>query len=66
MVLRRKKKKTTKRKKGKKKAFGGYSIAFAGRKETLENVFGKNPIAPSLMTKKLWAFVKKKGLGKKR
>lgn len=66
MVLRRKKKKTTKRKKGKKKAFGGYSIAFAGRKETLENVFGKKPIAPSLMTKKLWAFVKKKRLGKKR
>jgi hypothetical protein len=66
LVLRRKKKKTTKRKKGKKKAFGGYSIAFAGRKETLENVFGKKPIAPSLMTKKLWAFVKKKRLGKKR
>lgn len=45
-----------------KKAFGGYAISFAGRKETVEDVFGKNPIAPSEMTKKIWAFVKSKGL----
>jgi len=49
----------------KKKAFGGYSIKFAGRKETLEQVFGKTPIAPSQMTKKIWTFVKAKRLGNK-
>lgn len=54
------------KKKGAKKAFGGYSIAFAGRKETVEQLFGKKPIAPSAMTKKLWQFVKSKRLGKKR
>ena len=48
------------------KAFGGYSISFAGRKETLEKVFGKKAIAPSSMTKILWKFVKGKKLGKKR
>ena len=41
-----------------KKAFGGYKINFAGRTETLEHVFGKAPIGPSEMTKKIWAFVK--------
>ncbi len=45
-----------------KKAFGGYAIDFAGRKETVEEVFGKKPIAPSEMTKKIWAFVKSKNL----
>ena len=49
----------------KKKAFGGYTISFKGRKETLEQVFGKAPLAPSQMTKKLWSFVKKKRLAKK-
>ena len=49
----------------KKKAFGGYAIHFAGRKETLEQVFGKKPISPSQMTKKIWAVVKSKRLGKK-
>lgn len=63
-MAKKKKKKPAKR--GGKKAFGGYSISFAGRKETLEQVFGKAAIAPSMMTKKLWAFVKKKKLGKKR
>ena len=46
----------------KKAAFGGYAISFAGRKETVEQVFGKKPIAPSEMTKKIWAFVKSKSL----
>ena len=55
------KKKATKSK-GKKPAFGGYAISFAGRKETVEQVFGNNPIAPSEMTKKIWAFVKSKSL----
>ena len=45
-----------------KKAFGGYAISFAGRKETVEQVFGTKPIAPSEMTKKIWAFVKSKNL----
>lgn len=49
----------------KKKAFGGYTISFKGRKETLEQVFGKAPIAPSQMTKKIWAFVKSKKLAGK-
>lgn len=55
------KKKTTKSK-TKKAAFGGYAINFAGRKETVEQVFGKKPIPPSQMTKKIWAFVKAKKL----
>ena len=48
--------------KSKKAAFGGYAISFAGRSETVEQVFGKKPIAPSEMTKKIWAFVKSKSL----
>lgn len=49
----------------KKKAFGGYSISFKGRKETMEQVFGSSPLAPSEMTKKLWTFVKSKKLASK-
>ena len=48
-----------------KKPFGGYAISFKNRKETLEQVFGKADIPPSQMTKKLWEFVKAKGLGRK-
>ena len=48
--------------KSNKKAFGGYEINFAGRKETVEQVFGSKPIPPSEMTKKIWAFVKSKNL----
>lgn len=49
----------------KKKAFGGYAISFKGIKQTLEEVFGKAPLSPSEMTKKLWSFVKAKKLAKK-
>jgi len=65
------KKKDTKRKTTKKKAsksktkklpFGGYAINFAGCNETVEQVFGNQPIAPNEMTKKIWAFVKSKSL----
>jgi hypothetical protein len=49
----------------KKKAFGGYAIGFKGRKETLEQVFGKKPLSPAAMTKALWKFIKKKKLAKK-
>ena len=50
---------------GKKKPFGGYSISFKGRKETVEQVFGSGKIAPSEMTKKLWHFIKSKKLSSK-
>jgi len=48
-----------------KAAFGGYSINFKGCKDSLEAVFGSKPIGPSEMTKKIWAYVKRKRLGKK-
>jgi hypothetical protein len=51
--------------KAKKAAFGGYSINFKGCKETVEGVFGSTPIGPSEMTKKIWAYVKRKKLGGK-
>ncbi len=54
-----------KRKKGKGKAFGGYTISFKGQKASLEQVFGSSPIAPSMMTKKIWAWVKSRRLSKK-
>lgn len=57
--------KTTSKSKVKKKPFGGYAINFAGRKETIEEVFGKKPVAPSEMTKKIWAFVKANELASK-
>ncbi|MCH7647760.1 MAG: hypothetical protein QQN58_03100 [Nitrosopumilus sp.] len=61
------KRKTTKKKvtksKTKKLPFGGYAINFAGRKETVEQVFGDKPIAPSEMTKRIWKYIKSKNLG---
>jgi chromatin remodeling complex protein RSC6 len=57
------KRKTTKRKS--KKAFGGYSISFKNRVESLEQIFGKADIPPSEMTKKIWKFIKAKKLGHK-
>jgi hypothetical protein len=51
---------------GKKKAFGGYSISFKGCDDSLESVFGSGDIAPSEMTKKLWAYVKKNNLAGKK
>jgi len=48
-----------------KKAFGGYSICFKGRKDTVEAVFGTGKLAPSEMTKKLWAYVKRKRIAGK-
>jgi len=59
------KRKTTKTKRKTKKAFGGYSISFKNRDETLEQVFGKAGIAPSEMTIKLCKFIKNKRLGHK-
>jgi len=54
--------KSSSKSKSKKPAFGGYAINFAGRQETVEQVFGNKPIAPSEMTKKIWVFVKAKSL----
>ena len=49
----------------KKLAFGGYAINFEGCDDTLESVMGSKPIGPSEMTKKIWAYVKRKRLAKK-
>ncbi len=54
--------KSSSKSKSGKPAFGGYAINFAGRQETVEQVFGNKPIAPSEMTKKIWVFVKAKSL----
>ena len=49
----------------KKPAFGGYSINFKGCKDSAEKIFGSKPIGPSVMTKKIWAYVKRKRLAKR-
>ena len=59
------KRKTTKAKRKTKNAFGGYSISFKNRDESLEQVFGRGNLAPSEMTKKLWKFIKSKRLANK-
>lgn len=51
--------------KGKRLAFGGYSISFKGCSDSMSSVFGEKPIGPSEMTKKLWAYVKRKKLAGK-
>jgi hypothetical protein len=51
--------------KAKKKAFGGYAVCFKGCDDTIEDIMGSEPIAPSEMTKRLWKYVKKNGLGTK-
>jgi hypothetical protein len=56
--------KSTSRSSKKKKPFGGYAISFAGRQETVEQVFGRANVAPSQMTKKLWNFIKAKRLAR--
>ena len=53
------------RKTKKKAAFGGYAITFEGCSDTLESLFGTTPIGPAEMTKKIWSYVKRRGLGKK-
>ncbi len=62
-TTRRKPTSKAKKSKGKKLPFGGYSIGFAGRTETLEQVFGKKRVVPSLMTKLIWKFIKAHKLG---
>lgn len=69
MVKRRKakarKKVSKKKRRGSKKAFGGYTVNFRGCEHTLEQVLGRNPIPPSQMTKKIWAYVKRNRLSTK-
>jgi len=68
MVVKKKapaKKAATKATGAKKAAFGGYTISFGGCTDTLEDVFGSKAIAPSQMTKLLWAYVKSKKLAGK-
>lgn len=63
----KKRKKVKKRRGGKKKAFGGYSVSFARVEDVpVGKVFGTKPMPPSMMTKKLWKFVKARKLGGKR
>jgi hypothetical protein len=50
---------------GKKPVFGGQVISFEGRTETVEQVFGSAPLGPHEMIKKLWAYVKRRGLARK-
>jgi chromatin remodeling complex protein RSC6 len=52
--------------KAKGKPIGGFSISFKGASDSLESVFGSSPIGPAEMTKKLWAYVKRKKLSAKR
>ena len=59
------KRKVSKKRKGGKKAFGGYTVNFRDCTHSLETVFGTKPIAPSQMTKKLWAYVKRNRLNKR-
>jgi len=49
----------------KKLAFGGYAINFKGCSDSLESIMGSKPIGPSEMTKRIWAYVKKKRLASK-
>ncbi|MEK6970253.1 MAG: SWIB/MDM2 domain-containing protein [archaeon] len=49
-----------------KPAFGGYSISFSGRKDSIESIMGSKSIAPSEMTKKIWEYVKKNNLSNKK
>ena len=60
------KKKDAPKKTGAKKAFGGYSICFKGCKETAEEIFGSKDLAPSEMTKAIWAYVKNKKIAGKK
>jgi len=61
MVTRRRK--TRRKTKRKKTAFGGYKIHPDAH---LGKIIGHRAVAPSEMTKKVWAYIKKKKLGKKK
>ena len=46
----------------KKVPFGGYEVCFKGCTDTLESLFGSDPMPPSGMTKRLWDYVKRRRL----
>jgi len=50
---------------GKRLPFGGMTVNFKGRSDSVEKVFGSKALAPSAMTKALWVYVKKNKLLKK-
>lgn len=43
-------------------AFGTKKISFKGCSESVEQVFGKEPIPTSQLMKKIWDFIKAKDL----
>ncbi|PWU23504.1 MAG: hypothetical protein C5B48_08475 [Candidatus Rokuibacteriota bacterium] len=43
----------------KKVPFGGYTVTFKGRTDTVESLFGSAAMPPSEMTKRLWEYVKR-------
>ncbi len=48
------------------KAFGGYKINFKKVADRpIKDMFGTGDLAPSEMTKKIWAFIKKNNLAGK-
>jgi len=50
------------KKKKKGKPFGGVAYSFKGCDDSMEDVFGKDDLAPSEMTKVLWKYIKKNDL----
>jgi len=58
MVARRRKKKTRR----KKPAFGGYKIKPDAH---FAKIIGKGAVSPAQMTKKVWAYIKRKKLARK-
>jgi len=56
------KKARKKKSKRKKPAFGGYKIR---PDANLAKIIGKKAVSPSQMTKKIWAYIKKKRLAKR-
>lgn len=42
--------------------FGNYRVCFAGCKQTLESVYGNQPMKPSEMNKAIWKFIRENKL----
>jgi hypothetical protein len=41
------------------------SITFAGRRETMESIFGTDAISPGILSRRLWEFIKQHKLAEK-
>jgi schlafen family protein len=48
----------------KKGGLSGYAIDFVGRNITMESLMGNKPIDPQMMTRKLWAYIRREGLAR--